>query len=161
MNPPTSIFVGDDKASQEVCSVLSLQCAPRCLDIWLVNTVGLGARIRQLRAQLELTQEELAEAAGISRDGLARIERNDRSPTFNTVAALAHALGVPLAELWGSGPVRPSTDLHRSRRIERALKRVPSAFAETIVQVVEQLCEAAGREGASEASGARRSRSEK
>lgn len=50
-----------------------------------------------------LTQRELGELAGVSRDAIARLETTDRSALPSTGRKLAKALGVPPAELMGDG----------------------------------------------------------
>lgn len=59
-----------------------------------------GTRVRDLRSARKLTQEALAERAGISVDFLSLIERGRNSPSFENVDSLANALGVPVAELF-------------------------------------------------------------
>jgi transcriptional regulator with XRE-family HTH domain len=61
---------------------------------------ALGRRIRQLRHARALTQEELAEWAGIHPTYLAGIERGERNPALENLYAIASALGVKLAELF-------------------------------------------------------------
>jgi transcriptional regulator with XRE-family HTH domain len=56
--------------------------------------VQFGRRLRQLRRQKDLTQEQLADAAGISVDMLSNIERGVNAPSFETLAKLARVLGV-------------------------------------------------------------------
>lgn len=58
-----------------------------------------GARLRSLRLARGLSQEQLAEAASLSRDGIARLELGDRWPRFDTVIKLADALELPIASL--------------------------------------------------------------
>src|SRR5688572_9730428 len=54
-----------------------------------------GARLRALREAAGLTQEELAERAGLSVNGLSQLERGERRrPHPRTVRALAEALGL-------------------------------------------------------------------
>jgi transcriptional regulator with XRE-family HTH domain len=53
-----------------------------------------GGRLRELREGAGLNQKELAVRAGLTLDGLSRLERGNRSPTWETVLALANALGV-------------------------------------------------------------------
>jgi len=60
----------------------------------------LGQRIRELRKSLSLTQEQLAERAGISVSFLSMIERGDRVPHLETLAMLSKPLGVSLAEIF-------------------------------------------------------------
>lgn len=57
-------------------------------------------RIRELRAERGLTQEQLCERAGVSIDAVSRIEGGSRVPTLETMGRLARALAVsPVALL--------------------------------------------------------------
>jgi transcriptional regulator with XRE-family HTH domain len=60
---------------------------------------GLGKAIRRLREKHELTQEDLAEAAGITVRTLSQLETGNANPTWATVGDIALALGVSMAEL--------------------------------------------------------------
>ena len=51
----------------------------------------MGQRVRDLRKQAGMTQEQLANAAGIGRVTLVRIENGSHSPRFRTLDALARA----------------------------------------------------------------------
>jgi transcriptional regulator with XRE-family HTH domain len=51
--------------------------------------------LRQLRESAGLSQAQLAEVAGLHRFGVAKIERGERTPGWDTVLALCKALGVP------------------------------------------------------------------
>lgn len=60
----------------------------------------LGAKIRKLRKQLDMTQEKLAEKAEIDTSYLGQIERGERSsPSITIVSKIAHALNVNEGEL--------------------------------------------------------------
>ena len=59
----------------------------------------LGNRISELRKAKMLSQESLAESAGISLRTLQRIEKENTSPLGDTVNRLATALNVTLDEL--------------------------------------------------------------
>lgn len=61
--------------------------------------VYIGHRLKDLRIQRALTQEELAEKAGIGKNTVNRMERNLTEPHMSTVRKLADALGVDPAEL--------------------------------------------------------------
>jgi transcriptional regulator with XRE-family HTH domain len=58
-----------------------------------------GDRVRELRLGQGLSQEDLADRAGLHRTAVSFIERAQRSATLETVARLASALGVEPAEL--------------------------------------------------------------
>ena len=55
----------------------------------------LGARLRQLRKAAGLTQAELARRTGIHRPNIARVEAGRHTPSLETLARLATAIGVP------------------------------------------------------------------
>jgi transcriptional regulator with XRE-family HTH domain len=61
--------------------------------------VYVGDRIKHLRDARALTQDELAEKAGITVAALSRIERNNAEPRPSTRRKLAKALGVDPSEL--------------------------------------------------------------
>jgi len=54
----------------------------------------IGRRVRDLRLQHALTQAELAERAGISRNTLIELEQDSRPARPATVRKVAAALGV-------------------------------------------------------------------
>jgi transcriptional regulator with XRE-family HTH domain len=61
---------------------------------------AFGRRVRELRAGLGISQEELAHRAGMHYTYVGGIERGERNPGLMNVGALASALGVSLAELF-------------------------------------------------------------
>ena len=57
----------------------------------------LGKRIKFYRKRAGLTQEQLAEVAGVSRPVIANLERGTRSDAwFSSISALAIGLNIPL-----------------------------------------------------------------
>ena len=60
----------------------------------------LGANIQCFRKARGLTQQELADRAGVEQKQVSRIERGEISPTVDTVAKIARALGVPIGDLF-------------------------------------------------------------
>ena len=69
--------------------------------------VSLGKRIREIRTQKHMSQEELAFKAGISAAHLGQIERATKNPTVDTVAGIAAALGVAITELFDNTQLKP------------------------------------------------------
>jgi transcriptional regulator with XRE-family HTH domain len=61
--------------------------------------VYIGDRLKALRIEQALTQQELADKAGIALNTVARLERNESEPHMPTVRKLAHALEVHPREL--------------------------------------------------------------
>lgn len=68
-------------------------------DSVLARRRAIGARIRDIRLHAGLTQERLAELAGLDRQAVNRIEQGHQSPILDNLLRLADALGVPLADL--------------------------------------------------------------
>jgi len=62
-----------------------------------------GKRIRGLRRSKDLTQEQLAELAGISLQNMGEIERGKGNPTLVTVEKLSAALGEDLSSIFDLG----------------------------------------------------------
>lgn len=60
-----------------------------------IDGARLGARLRALRLEAGLTQAELARRTGIHRPNIARVEAGRHTPSLETLARLAHAIGVP------------------------------------------------------------------
>ncbi len=60
---------------------------------------ALGKAIRQLREDRGLTQEALAQEAGITVGHMSMIERGHSNPTWATVKGIAKGLGVSLIDL--------------------------------------------------------------
>ena len=59
----------------------------------------VGLRIKKLRARHGLTQDELAERAGLNRTHLYRIETGKQSLTLRTMKIIADALGMRVRDL--------------------------------------------------------------
>jgi transcriptional regulator with XRE-family HTH domain len=60
----------------------------------MTNPEWFPGRLRELRERAGLTQEQLADRAGVKRDAVARWESGRREPGWSSVLALADALGV-------------------------------------------------------------------
>lgn len=59
-----------------------------------------GERVRSLRLERSLSQERLAELAGVHRTYLSSLELGQRNVGLDNILALAAALGVPPSELF-------------------------------------------------------------
>lgn len=68
----------------------------------------IGARIRALRTERNLTLEGLAKRAAVSRAMLSRIERGESSPTAHLLGKVCAGLGVPLSTLFAAAETVPS-----------------------------------------------------
>lgn len=59
----------------------------------------IGDHIRTARLYANLTQERLAEMAGLDRASMNRIEQGHSAARIDTLIRIADAIGVPLATL--------------------------------------------------------------
>ena len=66
--------------------------------------VRIGGRLRELRLEQNLTQETVAERAGVSYKFLGEVERGRANPSLLTIDRICGALGVEIDDLWGETP---------------------------------------------------------
>lgn len=97
----------------------------------------VATRIRELRLEKGWSQDRLAQVAGMSRDGLSRIERGDRpAPRLETIAAIAAALGVALPDF---------LDFHDSPKVKKAAQEKFRTVVDALSQAEPWLSEALSR----------------
>jgi transcriptional regulator with XRE-family HTH domain len=58
---------------------------------------SIGERVRTLRAENDMTLDQLSLASGVSRAMISRIERGEASPTASLLARICAALGLSLS----------------------------------------------------------------
>jgi transcriptional regulator with XRE-family HTH domain len=61
---------------------------------------NFGRRLRSIRLQRELTQEQFAELTGISVDFLSLIERGINAPSFEVLEQIAEGTQLPVMALF-------------------------------------------------------------
>ena len=57
-------------------------------------------KLKAARAAMDMSQEQLAEACGVSRQTISAIEKGDYNPTVNLCIAICKVLGKTLDELF-------------------------------------------------------------
>ena len=70
------------------------------------NLYILGTRIKRMRQERGLSQEELAFEAGLDRSYVGGIERGERNITFRSLALIATALKTDVGTLTSGLPER-------------------------------------------------------
>lgn len=98
----TTFAIGaDDVAARRTNGSSNGHVAPDGDTLAAVDGQRLGARIRALRLAAGLTQAELARRTGIHRPNIARVEAGRHTPSLETLARLAAAIGVPTTRVLG------------------------------------------------------------
>jgi transcriptional regulator with XRE-family HTH domain len=69
---------------------------------------ALGRRVRALRTELAISQEDLADRADVHRNYVSSVERGERDVGIVVLGRLATALGLSLAELFDAEGFRDS-----------------------------------------------------
>ena len=64
-------------------------------------SVNVGARLRTLRTERNLSIRALARQSGLSANALSMIERDKTSPSVSTLYKLADGMGVPITSFFG------------------------------------------------------------
>jgi len=64
-----------------------------------IDYLSIGARIKYYRTKKGLSQEELADAACISRSYYGYIERGERHASLEAIVNISNALSIPADEL--------------------------------------------------------------
>lgn len=64
------------------------------------DAMGRNLKMKAARAALELTQQDLAERVGVTRQTIVAIERGDYNPTIKLCVQICKALGKTLDELF-------------------------------------------------------------
>lgn len=86
------------------------------------HLAALGRRVRALRESQRLTQEAFALRCGISVSFASLLERGERSPSYETLIAIARALEVAVSELFRDGPTFAADDPSHVRLLDFARK---------------------------------------
>ena len=61
--------------------------------------INTGKQIKEARVKAKLTQEKLAQKAGISVFTLQKYESGDRNPKIESLQKIANALGIPITRI--------------------------------------------------------------
>ncbi|MDP4267604.1 MAG: helix-turn-helix transcriptional regulator [Bacteroidota bacterium] len=98
-----------------------------------------GEKITLLRKQKNLSQVELAEQVGITRDSIGKYERNDIVPTIEKAKKMADLLGVSLDYLVDEkeiSPIETILDKDMIFRIKQ-INKLPEKDRDKILSIVD------------------------
>jgi transcriptional regulator with XRE-family HTH domain len=89
-----------------------------------VTLAQVGSRLRRIRGQRGVTLSALAEATGISKSTLSRLESGQRRASLELLLPIAQAHRVPLDELVGA-PEVGDPRIHRKPRVRNGRTVIP------------------------------------
>ncbi len=96
---------------------------------------ALGKRLQTFRHLANLTQEALADRAGITANFVAHLERGSRKPSVGTLVAMARVLDVPVGSLFGESGGEGTPDSPELQRLCRMVKRLPATRYRVFVEL--------------------------
>ena len=103
-------------------------------------TQATADRIRRLRRQQDISQEELALRAGINTVYYGQIERGQKCPTVDTLYKIATGLDVSLSDLLRfDTPSAAPEDI--STYVEQLIRRIPPSKTAQVIKVLEDVVE--------------------
>ncbi|NUP73097.1 MAG: helix-turn-helix domain-containing protein [Sinomonas sp.] len=110
-------------------------------------SVAIGSRIRAARESQRMTIEQVAEAAGLSKGFLSRVERDESSPSVASLVSLCQVLSLPIGDLFAT----PETHLTRATEAPRIslggegiVERLLTARSERRLQIIQAEIEPRG-----------------
>lgn len=62
--------------------------------------IRFGSKVRRERAKLGISQEELAERAGVHRTYIGMIERGEKNVTLENIAKICKGLGISIRDFF-------------------------------------------------------------
>lgn len=74
--------------------------------IWIVTGayMDIGKKLKELRIQKDLTQEELADRTELSKGFISQLENNNTSPSISTLTDILQCLGTGLSDFFSEPP---------------------------------------------------------
>ena len=80
----------------------------------------LGERLKKARKDRGLTQEQLAEQAGVSARHIAKIEKGDVNPSFEVLSTLVKTLGVSFDAIFDPASEQVEAEIQEVAGLYRA-----------------------------------------
>ncbi len=92
------------------------------------GSVNVGARLRELRLERDMSMRALGRISGLSTNALSMIERSLTSPSVSTLYKIADALGVPITAFFRLEP--PKQDIVFRKLSQRTRMSFPRGIWE-------------------------------
>lgn len=107
----------------------------------------LGSRVRALREQRELTQQELAHRAGLAIQTVSRVERGRIGLSVGRLADICRALAITLSDFFAGVDLEPEELPPETRRVVATMQTMTPTGRRAVLRTVEAIDEALSRPG--------------
>lgn len=98
--------------------------------------MAVGDRVKELREQMNISQNKLAKLAGISQAAISILESGKKSPTVDTLGRIAQALGCAVSDLTGEDDLPEIAQPPTSDQIDNAIAGLADGLSLEEVQRV-------------------------
>ncbi|WP_083867484.1 helix-turn-helix domain-containing protein [Fulvivirga imtechensis] len=99
-------------------------------------SMTLGEKITKLRKEKKLSQIDIANAIGVSRDAISKYERGDIVPSVENAKKIALTLGVSLDYLVSEEEQQEAIDNKMMQRIKE-IQKLSEADQQNIISVID------------------------
>lgn len=99
----------------------------------------VGKRLREIRIEKGLGQENLALSAGVHPTYIGRLERGEKCPTIDTIFRIARSLDVSAAFLLDIPTGSRACDTSALNRIADAISELSANDAIAVAEIVERI----------------------
>ncbi len=96
----------------------------------------LGQKISKIRKEKKLSQSDIAQVVGVSRDAISKYERGDIVPSVENAKKIAEVLSVSLNYLVSENDVQEVIDNSMIQRV-REIQKLSENDQNTIVNVID------------------------
>lgn len=106
-----------------------------------IASEALPARLKAIRKNAGLTQEELAELAECSTVALSKFEAGVNRPSFENLVAISAALKISIDDLVGQPANNKPTSTRKTAalfRLDRAARKLSPEWIESIAEIAEK-----------------------
>jgi transcriptional regulator with XRE-family HTH domain len=102
---------------------------------------NLGKTIRQIRRQRKMTQEDLAEIAGVNVKHLGEVERGKGNPTLQFLLKIAGALGTEMNDLFVASPAQEDKTSFTLGEIYNLIRKLDQTRIEKLHKILRIIVE--------------------
>ena len=102
--------------------------------------VRFGERIKRLRKERGYSQNEFADASGITQAYLSRVERGIANPQLENIKKIAECLGISLSDLFDFDVLdQTSVELRPEEKVQRLLAALQSLPTDISAEIYDTL----------------------